>query len=111
LTFYYFILAYAICSGGIAILGVTVIAKRFFFPKPKIQDSKRQLIELGPDGAGLRSERYPSSDTVEVWQGICSAEPAGTFTGESVWGHRVGSSATAVAKKGYPAGRMSRGKM
>jgi hypothetical protein len=55
---YQSLIAYTICSGSIAVFGVALMAKVYFFPKPSKRDSPITLTPLGPDGAGIRSERY-----------------------------------------------------
>jgi len=50
---YYLLLAYAICSGLIAALGMAFIAKLHFSPPPKTDNASTKLIRLGPDGTGL----------------------------------------------------------
>jgi hypothetical protein len=55
---YELLLAYAICSGLLTTLGMALIAKHHFFPKPPKLDSPIMLIPLGPNGEGIRSERY-----------------------------------------------------
>jgi hypothetical protein len=56
---YDLLLAYAVWSVLITILGTAFIAKLYFFPKPKTDRATIRLIPLGPDGTGIRSERYP----------------------------------------------------
>ncbi len=53
------LLTYLICSGGVVITGMTLVAKLLLFPKDKGRRASIKLISLGHDGAGIRSDRHP----------------------------------------------------
>jgi hypothetical protein len=52
--FHVLILVYALLSGSITLAGIALIAKLYFFPKPRRND-RPVLIPLGPDGNHLSS--------------------------------------------------------
>jgi hypothetical protein len=58
---FYIGLAYALCSGGMTLAGLAVLAILYFIPESKNKETIVRLIELGPDAVGMRSEKWMMS--------------------------------------------------
>ncbi len=60
------LLGYFTLSGAIAVAGLSLIAKCYFFPKARQQRRIVNLIDLGFDGAGRRSEISRQSSRIHL---------------------------------------------